>query len=94
MVAKKVTIRTAHGIHARVAARVAEECLRFESDISICKGCEKANGCSILELMSIGASDGCEVEIKASGYRNSQFGLLLTINATARGERISFNWTN
>ncbi len=67
MVAKKVMIKNMNGLHARVAARVVTECSKYSSDIKICRGCERAKGCSILELMSLGAMEGSEVEVRASG---------------------------
>jgi phosphotransferase system HPr (HPr) family protein len=68
MVAKKVMIKNMNGLHARIAALVVTECSKYDSDIKICRGCEKAKGCSILELMSLGAMDGSEVEVRASGH--------------------------
>jgi phosphotransferase system HPr (HPr) family protein len=67
MIRKKLTVRNEHGIHARVALRVAEMCRLGSSNITICKGCEKASGCSVLELLMLGAGNGTEIEIVASG---------------------------
>jgi phosphotransferase system HPr (HPr) family protein len=67
MISKKFILNEAHGLHARPAMKIAEKCLRFESKITICKGCEKADGCSIMELLLLGAAEGAEVELFVCG---------------------------
>jgi phosphocarrier protein HPr len=67
MKSKKVIVNNEHGIHARVALRVLEKCKCLDSQITLCTGCAKANGCSILELLLLGASKGSEIELIASG---------------------------
>ena len=64
---KKVIVHNEHGIHARVAMRVLEKSRDIGSRVTICKGCEKADGCSILELLLLGAEKGAEVELIVSG---------------------------
>jgi phosphocarrier protein len=67
MRSKRVIIQNEHGIHARVALRVLEKCKDLDSQITLCKGCSKANGCSILELLMLGAGKGSEIELVACG---------------------------
>ncbi len=64
---KKVVVKNEHGLHARVALNVLEKATMLDSRITVCKGCEKANGCSILELLMLGAKQGTELEIIAEG---------------------------
>lgn len=67
MISKKVILKAIHGLHARPAAKVVRKCQNFESKITICKGCDKADGCSIMELLLLGAEEGTELEIIAVG---------------------------
>jgi phosphotransferase system HPr (HPr) family protein len=64
---KKVVVHNEHGIHARVALRVVEKSKAFESKITLCKGCSKANGCSVLDMLLLCAEKGSEIELVASG---------------------------
>ncbi len=67
MITKKLTVQNEHGIHSRVALKVVETCRRCSSTITISNGCELANGCSVLELLMLGAEKGAAIEIIASG---------------------------
>lgn len=72
MISKKICLREIHGLHARPVAKIVQKCKNFESKITICKGCEKADGCSVLELLLLGATHGVELEIIATGNDESQ----------------------
>jgi phosphocarrier protein len=67
MITKKMIIHNEHGLHSRVALRVAEKCKTCSSQITVCKGCGKASGCSVLELLMLGAEKGAEIEVTAVG---------------------------
>jgi len=67
MRSKKVIVQNEHGIHTRVALRVLERSKELGSEVTICKGCLKADGCSILELMLLGAEKGSEIELIVNG---------------------------
>ena len=67
MRSKKVIVCNEHGIHARVALRVLEKSKDLQSQVTICKGCVKAQGCSILEMLMLGAEKGSEVELIVNG---------------------------
>ncbi|MGA2507508.1 MAG: HPr family phosphocarrier protein [Chitinispirillaceae bacterium] len=67
MRSKKVIVQNEHGIHARVALAVLEKSKGLDSQVTICKGCEKADGCSILELLLLGAEKGSEIELIVTG---------------------------
>ncbi len=67
MIKKKMTVHNENGIHARVALRVAQTCRLGSTTITICKGCQKASGCSVLELLMLGVEKGAEIEVVASG---------------------------
>jgi phosphocarrier protein HPr len=67
MHAKKIIVQNEHGIHARVALKVARQCQVSSSQITVCKGCDTADGCSVLQLLMLGAEKGSEIEIIAIG---------------------------
>ena len=67
MLSKKITVQNEHGLHARVAIRVLEQSKEFGSHVAICKGCVRADGCSILELLLLGAEKGAELEVVVDG---------------------------
>jgi phosphotransferase system HPr (HPr) family protein len=67
VVSQRVVLREEHGLHARPAARIVETCRGFKSKITFCNGCNKADGCSILQLMMLAAKQGSELEIIATG---------------------------
>ena len=72
MLSKKIFVENEHGIHARVALRVVEACRKSGSDITVCKGCEKADGCSIMQLLMLGAAQGSEVDVVVDGGNEQQ----------------------
>jgi phosphocarrier protein HPr len=55
------------GIHARVAAQIVKVASQFESEIWIVKGGSKANGKSILDVMTLVCPLGSRVQISAIG---------------------------
>lgn len=67
MVTKQVVVGREHGIHARPAAEIAEICRNFDGKVTICKGCDKADGCSILEVLLLGVEKGSTVEVVVDG---------------------------
>ena len=63
---KKVTIINKAGLHARAAAKLANVCSEFASDIQI--GHEKkVDGKSILSLMMLAAVKGSILTVQADG---------------------------
>jgi phosphotransferase system HPr (HPr) family protein len=51
----------------RVATRIVEKSKEFKSQIVLCKDCKRADGCSILQLLLLGATNGSELRIEAAG---------------------------
>ena len=64
---KRLIVQNEHGVHARVALKVVETVKRQSAQITICNGCTKVDGCSILELLLLGAAQGSELEVVARG---------------------------
>lgn len=67
MRSKKIIVQNEHGIHARVALRVLEKSKGLDSQITLCKGCAKANGYSILEMLMLEAEKGSQIELIVDG---------------------------
>lgn len=67
MKSRKVIVHNEHGIHARVALRVLEASRESSSNVTIFKGRNKADGCSIMDLLLLGATQGSEIELLVDG---------------------------
>lgn len=63
----KLVIKNETGLHARPAAMVVAEAGKYKSNLTIKKGDKEVNIKSILGLLSIGASKGDEITLKADG---------------------------
>ncbi|MCX6353666.1 MAG: HPr family phosphocarrier protein [Candidatus Aureabacteria bacterium] len=66
---KDATVRIicSQGLHMRVAAQIVDKSKEFKSKIMLCKDCQRADGCSILQLLLLGAASGSELRIEATG---------------------------
>ena len=66
---KKVTllIKNRLGLHARPAALFVQMANRFKSEIEVRKGRTKANGKSIMGIMTLAAGPGSQIHIQATG---------------------------
>ncbi len=62
-----VRIGNKKGLHARASAKIVEAAARFQSRISISKDGQKVDARSIMGLMMLAASEGCEIAIEAEG---------------------------
>ena len=67
MVSKKVMVTDEIGFHARTAAIFAKKAGLFTSNVLIKFGAKKANGKSMLAIMTLGVKSDNEVEICAEG---------------------------
>ena len=57
-----------NGLHLRVAAEVVKMTQDRDATVHLkCHGCPKVNACSILELLTLGASVGDQIELQAEG---------------------------
>jgi phosphocarrier protein HPr len=64
---RKVTIVNAKGLHARAAARFVKLVAQFDAAVTVTKKESTVAGSSIMGLMMLAASPGCEIEIRATG---------------------------
>ena len=55
------------GLHARPAALFVQMANCFESEIEVRKGRTKANGKSIMGIMTLAASPGSQIHLRVSG---------------------------
>jgi phosphocarrier protein len=66
-VRRTVTIVNDQGLHARPCHTIVSAAQDYRSELRIRSGGREVNGKSILELMTLGAAHGTELEICARG---------------------------
>lgn len=69
---KKLKIINKLGLHARASAKFVNVANRYSCDLHVIRGSKKVNGKSIMGIMMLAASQGTEIEIKASGEEAEQ----------------------
>lgn len=62
-----VTIRNKRGLHARAAAKFVKTVAQYDAEITVAKDMIDVPGNSIMGLMTLAASIGTEIEIRAIG---------------------------
>lgn len=62
-----VTINNPQGLHMRPAYLVAESAAKFQSRIELIKGDIRIDGKSVLSILTLGAAQGAQVSIEATG---------------------------
>ncbi len=66
-VRRTVTLVNSRGLHARAAARFVKLAEGFEAQIFVTRDGETVSGGSIMGLMMLAASVGCDILIEAAG---------------------------
>ena len=64
---QRVTIVNRRGLHARASAKFCAVAGSFEADVLVAKDGFEVGGCSIMGLLTLGAGEGAEIELAASG---------------------------
>jgi phosphocarrier protein HPr len=64
---KEVVVRNPLGLHARVAARLAQTASKFKSSIVLVANGRRANARSLIALMILAAGMGARVSIEVQG---------------------------
>src|SRR5258708_1739776 len=64
---RTVTVVNQKGLHARAAARFVKLAGQFDAAVTVTKKDSTVSGVSIMGLMMLAASPGCEIEIRATG---------------------------
>jgi phosphotransferase system HPr (HPr) family protein len=62
-----VTINNPQGLHMRPAYMFAEKASQFESRIEVSKDSIRIDGKSVLSILTLGAAQGSQVSIEATG---------------------------
>lgn len=62
-----VSVLNDQGLHARPAARLAQEAQRFEAIITISLNGQTVDAKSILDILTLAAGHGANLEIRATG---------------------------
>lgn len=66
-VCAKVCVVNELGLHARPAARLAQEAQKFHSAIFLVADSQQVDAKSILDILTLAAPRGCGLTIRASG---------------------------
>lgn len=66
-ISAKLTICNEKGLHARAAAKFVNCAGAWSADVTVTKGGASVGGTSIMGLLMLAASKGCEIEISAVG---------------------------
>jgi len=64
---RTVLVQNSQGLHARPCHSIVSRALNFRSDLRIRSNNREVNGKSILELMTLSAGPGTELELIARG---------------------------
>lgn len=67
MIRTKVKVRDIHGLHLTPSAKVVRCAQKYSSRITLCHNCKEADACSILQILTLGARYGADIEISAAG---------------------------
>ena len=79
MAKKHITVKNEGGLHLRVAAEIAR--LAQESGCTVLltgEHCGKANGCSVMELLMLAASQGTALELSVTGDSEDEVAVRIT----------------
>lgn len=66
-VERTVTIVNQKGLHARAAAKFVKLAAQFDAAVTVSKKDSIVSGVSIMGLMMLAASPGCQIDIRATG---------------------------
>lgn len=67
MATRTVQVRHADGLHVRPAELVAKAAMRFDSDVALINGSLRIDAKSILNVITLGAHQGTQLTIEATG---------------------------
>ena len=64
---KELVVQNRSGIHARVSTMIVQRCRGFASEVRLRNGSAVADCRSVLDLLSLGASNGTTVHLEVTG---------------------------
>lgn len=89
LVSREFKIVNQRGLHARASAKFVQVAGGFEASVDVEKDGVKVGGTSIMGLMMLAASPGCNIRVTASGPEATQvMEALEALIATRFGEEI------
>jgi phosphocarrier protein HPr len=66
-VVKKLEITNKLGLHARAAALLVQTVTKFSSQVTFSKDGQRADGRSIMGVLTLAATQGSKIQVEASG---------------------------
>ncbi|MAE93215.1 MAG: hypothetical protein CL910_01005 [Deltaproteobacteria bacterium] len=66
-VEKAFVVASELGLHARPAGEFANLAGRYDAEVEVSRGGEWVSGCSVLSLLSLAASQGTSLRVRAEG---------------------------
>ncbi len=67
MLSRTVTIQNEQGLHARPADLFVRTAMQFEAKVEVVKGSLRVDGKSILDVLTLGATQNTELTLEATG---------------------------
>ena len=62
-----VAVTNRHGLHARPAVVIVKTVRKYDAEVTIHNGNQAADAASILDLLSLGATQGTKLRLSAKG---------------------------
>jgi phosphotransferase system HPr (HPr) family protein len=72
VVEREFTVRSALGLHARPAGRLASAAGQFQSEVTLGRGEEWVSGGSVLSILCLAAGQGTRLRVRAVGIDAEQ----------------------
>jgi phosphocarrier protein len=69
---RSVEIVNKRGLHARASAKFVKLAATFDAEVKVSKDGQTVDARSIMGLMMLAASPGCEIEIEAEGEQATE----------------------
>lgn len=67
MIQRSLLIINKLGLHTRAASKLASLASRYEAEVTLIRDNKRASGKSILDIMTLGASQGTELSLVVTG---------------------------
>ena len=64
---RTVTVANPEGVHARVAMLLAQTVRQFQAKVTFVKDRYRVEGTDVLQLLSLGAAEGEQLQLEAEG---------------------------
>jgi phosphocarrier protein HPr len=71
-VSRVVAVQNEQGFHARPAEMFARMALKFDAEVTVVRDGRRLDGKSIIDLLTMGATQGTELTIEATGNQAAE----------------------